>query len=88
VPFVRPGWPKVHQPLILMGWNLALSATAIFRWLAAVGAIVTASSVGYVAHYDLGFSRQEVHTKAVIGVAIIGLLMATEYLGKKLRKPK
>jgi hypothetical protein len=64
------------------------SATAIFRWLAAVGAIVTALSVGYIAHYDFGFSRQEIRTKAVIGAAIIGLLMATEYLGKKLRKSK
>jgi hypothetical protein len=64
------------------------SETAILRWLAAVGAIVTASSVGYIAHYDLGFSRQEIRTKAVIGAAIIGLLMAAEYLNKKLRKPK
>jgi hypothetical protein len=22
-PFERPGWQKVHQPRILMGWNLA-----------------------------------------------------------------
>jgi hypothetical protein len=64
------------------------SETAILRWLAVVGAIVTALSVGYIAHYDLGFSQQEIRAKAVIGAAIIGLLMATEYLGKKLRKPK
>ena len=64
------------------------SGIAILRWLAAVGAIVTALSVGYIAHYDFGLSRQEIRTKAVIGAAIIGLLMATEYFGKKLRKPK
>ena len=64
------------------------SEIAIFRWLAAVGAIVTALSVGYIPHYDLGFSRQEIRTQAVICAVIIGLLMATEYFGKKLRKPK
>jgi hypothetical protein len=64
------------------------SEIAILRWLAAVGAIVTASSVAYIAHYDLGFSRQEIRTQAVIGAAIVGLLVATEHFGKKLRKPK
>jgi hypothetical protein len=48
------------------------SEIATLRWLAAVGAIVTALSVGYVAHYDLGFSRQEIRTQAVIGATIIG----------------
>jgi hypothetical protein len=64
------------------------SETAILRWLAAVGAVVTALSVEYIARYDLGFSRRAIRTQAVIGAAIIGLLVATEYLGKKLRKPK
>ena len=62
--------------------------TAISRWLAAVGAIVTALSVGHIAYYDLGFSRQEIRTEAVIGAVIIGLLVTIEYLGKELRKPK
>ena len=64
------------------------SETAILRWLAAVGAVVTALSVEYIAHYDLGYSRQEICTQAVIGAVIIGLLMTIDYLGKKLRKPK
>jgi hypothetical protein len=64
------------------------SEIAILRWLAAVGAIVTALSVAYIAHYDFGFSRQEIRTPAVVGAAIIGLLVATEYLGKRFRKPK
>jgi mannose/fructose/N-acetylgalactosamine-specific phosphotransferase system component IIC len=49
---------------------------------------VTSVSAGYVAHYAFGFSRQEIRTPAVIGAAIIGLLMATEYLGQNLRKRK
>ena len=44
--------------------------------------------MGYIAHYDLGFSRQEIRTQAVICAVIIGLLVTIEYLGKKLRKPK
>jgi hypothetical protein len=64
------------------------SEIAILRWFAAVGTIVTALSVGYIAHYDFGFSRQEIRAPAVIGAAIIGLLVATEYFGQKLRKPK
>jgi hypothetical protein len=64
------------------------SETAILRWLAAVGAVVTALSVEYIAHYDLSYSRQEIRTQAVIGAVIIGLLMTIDYLGKKLRKPK
>jgi mannose/fructose/N-acetylgalactosamine-specific phosphotransferase system component IIC len=49
---------------------------------------VASVSAGYIAHYAFGFSRQEIRTPAVIGAAIIGLLMATEYFVQKLRKPK
>jgi hypothetical protein len=57
--------------------------------LAATGAAISvAITLGYVAHYDWGFSRQEIRTPAVIAAAIIGLLLATEYFGKKLSKRK
>ena len=61
---------------------------AVFWWLAAVGAIVTAVSAGYIAHCEFGFSRYEIRTPALMGAAIIGLLMATEYVGQKLQKSK
>jgi hypothetical protein len=86
-----PSWDLAGKKSIsahIDGMESGPSEIATLRWLAAVGAIVTALSVGYVAHYDLGFSRQEIRTQAVIGAAIIGLLVTTEYLGKKLRKPK
>jgi hypothetical protein len=51
-------------------------------------AVVAAFMLGYTAHYGLGLSRQEIRTPAVIAAAIIGLLLATEYFGKKLAKPK
>jgi hypothetical protein len=53
---------------------------------------VTASAVAfwlaYIAHYDFGLSRQEVRTPAVVGAGIIAALVAVEFFGKKLRKPK
>jgi hypothetical protein len=52
------------------------------------GAIVTALSLGYIAHFELGFSRQEIRTPAVIAAAVIALLLAVEYFGTRLRKPK
>ena len=64
------------------------SEIAILRWLAAVGAIVTASSVAYIAHYDLGFSRQEIRTQAVIGPAIVGLLVATRIFRQEASEAK
>jgi len=53
---------------------------------------VTASAVAfwlaYIAHYDFGLSRQEIRTPAVVGAGIIAALVAVEFFGKKLRKPK
>jgi hypothetical protein len=60
----------------------------VLRWFVAVGTIFTALTVGYVAHYELGLSREEIRTPALTGAAIIGMLMAIEYFGKRLRKPK
>jgi hypothetical protein len=48
---------------------------AILRWLAAVGTILIALSVGYVAHDDFGFSQQEIQTVALLGAAVIGALL-------------
>ena len=67
--------PNVDRITILLGSSAA-------------GAIVTALSLGYIAHFELGFSRQEIRTTAVIAAAIIALLLAVEYFGTRLRKPK
>jgi hypothetical protein len=61
---------------------------AILVGTAAAGAIVAAFSLGYIAHYDFGFSRREIRTPAVIAAAVIALLLAVEYFGTRLRKPK
>ena len=46
-----------------------------------------ALSLAYIAHYDFGLSRQQIRTPAVVGAAIIAVLVAVEFFGKKLRKP-
>jgi hypothetical protein len=62
---------------ISMPWESAL-----------VAAIVAASMLAYVAHDDLGLTRQEIRTPSLIAAGIIGLLLATDYFGRKLRKPE
>jgi hypothetical protein len=66
--------------------------TKFVGFLAALGiAAMVAFTVGYVAHYDLGFSRLDIQTSALIGAAtiapIVVLLLAIEYF-EKLRKSK
>jgi hypothetical protein len=56
--------------------------------LAGATATVTAAWVGFIAHFDLGISRQEIRTPALLGAAIIALLLAVEYFGQKLGRPK
>jgi hypothetical protein len=61
----------------------------VLRVLMAAGAAaVTALTLAYIAHYDLGLSRQEIRTPAVIAAAVIVMLMMIEFFGKKLRKLK
>ena len=68
---------KPEQRAILIPWESAL-----------IAAIVAASMLAYVAHDDLGFTRQEIRTPSLIAAGIIGLLLATDHFGKKLRKPE
>jgi hypothetical protein len=51
-------------------------------------ASMAAVTVGYVAHYDFGLSRQEIRTSALVGAIVIIALLAVEHFGKKLRRPK
>ena len=47
-----------------------------------------ALSLGYIAHYDFGLSREEIRTPALVGAGITAVLVAVEFFGKKLRKAK
>ena len=51
-------------------------------------ASAAALTLAYVAHYGFGFSREEIRTFAVVGAAVVAVLVAVEFFGKKLRKPQ
>jgi purine-cytosine permease-like protein len=44
--------------------------------------------LGNVAHYGFGLSQEAIRIPAIIGAAVIALLIAVVFFGKKLRKPK
>jgi hypothetical protein len=50
-------------------------------------AAAIALSFAYIAHYDFGLSREQIRTPAVVGAAVIAVLVAVEFFGNKLRKP-
>jgi hypothetical protein len=56
--------------------------------LSVTTAVTAALTAGYTARYDLGLAPQQIRTQAVIVAIIIGLLLAIDHYGKKLRKPK
>jgi hypothetical protein len=56
--------------------------------MAVCAAAFTALWLAYIAHYDLGLSRQEIRTPAVAAAVVIATLMVIEFFGKKWRKPK
>jgi hypothetical protein len=56
--------------------------------VSACTAALAALTLGYIAHYDFGVSRQDIRTRALVGAATIAMLLAREYFGKKSRKSK
>jgi cytosine/uracil/thiamine/allantoin permease len=54
--------------------------------MSVVLAAVTALSLAFL--FDFGLSPEQTRAAAVVGAAIIGVLVAVEYFGKKLAKPK
>jgi hypothetical protein len=60
----------------------------IIIMMATSSATAVALSMGYIAHYDFGFSREEIRTLALIGAVIIAALVAAEFFAERLRKLK
>jgi hypothetical protein len=56
--------------------------------MAASTATTAALTLAYVAHYDFGLSRQQIRTPAVVAACVIAVVVAMEFFGKKLRRPK
>jgi hypothetical protein len=48
---------------------------------------VNRALVGIHCQLDFGLSRQDIRIPAVAGAAVIAVLVAVEFFGKKLRKP-
>ncbi len=65
------------------------SVDRVLNYLVAMGtATMAALTLAYIAHYDFGLSRQEIRKPAVVGAAVIAVLLAVEFFGKKLRKAR
>ena len=60
----------------------------LFFLMSVVAAAVAALALAIIAHFDFGLSREEIRTPAVVGAAVIAVLIAVEFFGKKLRKPQ
>ena len=57
-------------------------------WFAAVGSVALALALEYIAHSEFGLSLPDIRDAALLGSSVIAALLATEYFGEKLRKPK
>jgi hypothetical protein len=44
--------------------------------------------LGYAAHHDWGLSRVAIRTDALLAALLLGMLVAIDMFGKKLKKPK
>jgi hypothetical protein len=53
-----------------------------------ISAAFVALSLASVAHDDFGLSREEIRGAALVGAGVIAALVAIEFFGEKLRKPK
>jgi hypothetical protein len=53
-----------------------------------ITAVTAALTLAYIAHYDVGLSRQEIRTPAVVAASVIAALVAAEFFGKKFGEPK
>jgi hypothetical protein len=61
---------------------------ALLFLMSVVTAAITALALALVAHFDFGLSREEIRSAAMVGAGVVTMLVAVEFLGKKLRKLK
>jgi hypothetical protein len=84
--------PPHGSPLgrVLNAGTAPAMASAIDRFLnllmALSAAAFTAVTLAYIARYDIGLSRQEIRTFALVAANITIAFVLIEYFGKKLRK--
>jgi hypothetical protein len=51
-------------------------------------ATIVSLSLAYIAHEDLGVTSEEIRIPALAAASIIAALLAVEFFGEKLRKPR
>jgi hypothetical protein len=51
-------------------------------------ATIVSLSLAYIAHEDLGVTSEEIRIPALAAASVIAALLAAEFFGKKLRKPR
>jgi hypothetical protein len=62
-------------------------ASRFLNYTAAIaGALSAAGLLGYVAHYGLGLSRQEIRAEGLFAACIFAGLVAVEFFSEKCRK--
>ena len=69
-------------PTVVNIWHIG------FVVRAGVSALVVAFLLGYAAHHDWGLSRAAIRTDALVAALLLGMLVAIDTLGRKLRRPK
>jgi len=53
-----------------------------------VSALVVAFLLAHAAHHEWGLSRVAIRTDALLAALLIGTLVAIDFFGRNLRKPK
>ena len=51
-------------------------------------ATIVSLSLAYIAHEDLGVTSEEIRIPALAAASVIAALLAVEFFGMKLRKPR
>lgn len=53
-------------------------------FMSVVTAAFAALTLAYIAHYEFGLSRQDIRTPAVVGAAVIAMLVAVEFFRQEI----
>ena len=69
----KSGLPGLSKAVIVHAMR-PMSREALLLY-AAVSAAVAAFVIGHVAHFDLGFSRDEIRTSALGGAAVVAVAL-------------
>ena len=82
-----PGWKLDGLGRIFRGMETTVGRVLFLLVSIALAAMV-ASTMVQIAYDVFGLSRENIRVVAVIAALLIGALLAAEYFGKRLRKPK